>query len=151
MGNQYINNREFETIINKFLTAKKNIKSNKSEYDKLQKELAIVFYLLADNIIKAFNFKLIDHEDALQEGVMICFEKIDRFCPEKGKAFNYMTTCCLNHYRQLYRTAKSYMELKNRFQDFIAKKTLENLLQHTNKVKRTSFKKMEQYNSEKYN
>lgn len=63
---------------------------------------------------------------------MICFEKVDRFNPnyigkngQKAKAFNYLTTCCLNHYRQLYRTAKNYIELKKRYQDFIAKKQLE--------------------------
>jgi hypothetical protein len=47
--------------------------------------------------------------------VMICFEKIDRFDPRKGKAFNYMTTCILNHFRQLYRTARNYNELKKKY------------------------------------
>ncbi len=46
---------------------------------------------------------------------MICFDKIDRFDPSKGKAFNYMTTCILNHYRQLYRTARNYNELQRKF------------------------------------
>jgi DNA-directed RNA polymerase specialized sigma24 family protein len=62
---------------------------------------------------------LIDQDDAVQEGVMICFEKIDRFDPKKGKAFNYMTTCILNHFRQLYRTARNYNELKRKYLDFI--------------------------------
>ena len=63
---------------------------------------------------------------------MICFEKVDRFNPnfvgkngQKAKAFNYLTTCCLNHYRQLYRTAKNYIELKKRYQDFVTKKHME--------------------------
>jgi DNA-directed RNA polymerase specialized sigma24 family protein len=55
----------------------------------------------------------------VQEGVMICFEKIDRFDPKKGKAFNYMTTCVLNHFRQLYRTARNYNELKRKYLDFV--------------------------------
>ncbi len=129
MGTQYINNKEFEGTIEKFLRAKRNIRKNRLEYEAAQQHLAEVFYLLAENIIRAFNFKLIDRDDALQEGVMICFEKIDRFRPEKGKAFNYMTTCCLNHYRQLYRTAKNYLELKKRYQEFITKKTLEIITQ----------------------
>jgi DNA-directed RNA polymerase specialized sigma24 family protein len=125
MGAEYLNNKVFEGIIKKFLKAKRNIQRNRREYEQAQRELTDAFYLLAENIIRAFNFQLIDRDDALQEGVMICFEKIDRFRPEKGKAFNYMTTCCLNHYRQLYRTAKNYIELKRRYQDFIAKKQLE--------------------------
>ena len=30
-----------------------------------------------------------------------------------------MTTCILNHYRQLYRTARNYNELKRKYQDFL--------------------------------
>lgn len=132
MPTEYIDNRAFESIIERFKTAKKNARRNAVEYDLAAKDLTEVFYLLAENIIKAFNFQLIDKDDALQEGVMICFEKVDRFDPnfigkngQKAKAFNYLTTCCLNHYRQLYRTAKNYIELKKRYQDFIAKKQLD--------------------------
>lgn len=59
----------------------------------------------------------------MQEFVMICFDKMERFDPnyigksgKKAKAFNYMTTCILNHYRQLYRSARNYNELKKKFQ-----------------------------------
>lgn len=130
LGTQYLNNKEFEETIKKFLAAKK--KRNRKAYQAAQRELATAFYLLAENIIRAFNFQLIDKDDALQEGVMICFEKIDRYDPnhvgkngQKSKAFNYMTTCCLNHYRQLYRTAKNYIELKKRYQEFISKQSFE--------------------------
>jgi DNA-directed RNA polymerase specialized sigma subunit len=84
-----------------------------------QKELAIAFYTLSENIVRYAKFNLIDIDDAVQEGVMICFEKIDRFDPEKGKAFNYMTTCILNHFRQMYRTARNYNELKKRYLDWV--------------------------------
>jgi DNA-directed RNA polymerase specialized sigma24 family protein len=132
MGTEYLNNRVFESIIERFMKCKKNVRRNRVEYDAAAKELTDAFYLLAENIIKAFNFQLIDKDDALQEGVMICFEKVDRFNPnyigkngQKAKAFNYLTTCCLNHYRQLYRTAKNYIELKRRYQEFVSKKQLE--------------------------
>lgn len=132
MATEYLNNKAFEGIIERFMSAKKNARRNQIEYDLAAKDLTDAFYLLAENIIRAFNFQLIDKDDALQEGVMICFEKVDRFNPnyigkngQKAKAFNYLTTCCLNHYRQLYRTAKNYIELKKRYQDFIAKKQLE--------------------------
>lgn len=88
-------------------------------FDDAQKELATAFYTLSENIVRYAKFNLIDQDDAIQEGVMICFEKIDRFDPAKGKAFNYMTTCILNHFRQLYRTARNYNELKKKYHDFM--------------------------------
>jgi DNA-directed RNA polymerase specialized sigma subunit len=93
-------------------------KEANKNYIESQNQLAISFLKLSENIVKYAKFNLIDMYDAIQEGVMICFEKIDRFDPIKGKAFNYMTTCCLNHFRQLYRTAKNYNELKKRFAEF---------------------------------
>jgi DNA-directed RNA polymerase specialized sigma subunit len=90
-----------------------------AQFDAAQQDLAAAFYTLSENIVKYAKFNLIDEDDAIQEGVLICFEKIDRFDPSKGKAFNYMTTCILNHFRQLYRTAKNYNDLKKRYHDFI--------------------------------
>lgn len=89
------------------------------KYHESQDELAIAFYTLSENIVRYAKFNLIDQDDAIQEGVMICFEKIDRFDPKKGKAFNYMTTCILNHFRQLYRTARNYNELKRKYLDYV--------------------------------
>ena len=87
-----------------------------------QQQLASAFYLLSQNIANWAKFSGIDIDDAIQEGVLICFEKIDRFDPRKGKAFNYMSTCCLNHYRQLYRGARNYNELKKRYHKFLQDK-----------------------------
>lgn len=88
-------------------------------FHEVQDELATAFYTLSENIVRYAKFNLIDQDDAVQEGVMICFEKIDRFDSRKGKAFNYMTTCILNHFRQLYRTARNYNELKRKYLDWI--------------------------------
>jgi DNA-directed RNA polymerase specialized sigma subunit len=88
-------------------------------YSESKQQLALAFLTLSENIVRYAKFNLIDIDDAIQEGVMICFEKIDRFDPIKGKAFNYMTTCILNHYRQLYRTARNYNELKKKYHDFL--------------------------------
>jgi DNA-directed RNA polymerase specialized sigma subunit len=90
-----------------------------SDFQVVQDELALAFYTLSQNIVRYAKFNLIDQDDAVQEGVMICFEKIDRFDPEKGKAFNYMTTCILNHFRQLYRAARNYNELKKKYLDWL--------------------------------
>jgi len=86
-----------------------------TEHDEAKKHLAIAFFTLSENIVRYAKFQLIDQDDAVQEGVMICFEKINRFDPRKGKAFNYMTTCILNHFRQLYRSARNYNELKKKY------------------------------------
>lgn len=105
-------------------------KSANSMYEETKQQLAIAFLTLSENIVRYAKFNLIDIDDAIQEGVMICFEKIDRFDPVKGKAFNYMTTCILNHYRQLYRTARNYNELKKKYHDFLQCQVERVLLKH---------------------
>lgn len=95
------------------------------DFKESQSLLATAFYTLSENIVRYAKFNLIDMDDAIQEGVMICFEKIDRFNPEIGKAFNYMTTCILNHFRQLYRTARNYNELKKKYHDFLLQSCVE--------------------------
>ncbi len=89
------------------------------DHDESKSKLAVAFFTLSENIVRYAKFQLIDTDDAVQEGVMICFDKIDRFDSRKGKAFNYMTTCILNHFRQLYRTARNYNELKKKYLNHI--------------------------------
>lgn len=148
MGEEYLNNKNLEKIILLFQKIKrdKNLynllfndlnKRNESidmitnkvvdinkSYEQVQKNLAYAFYILTNNIVRYAKFNLIDQDDAVQEGVLICFEKLDKFDPRVGKAFNYMTTCILNHFKQLYRSAKNYNELKRKFQDFNNSKKL---------------------------
>lgn len=90
-----------------------------ADHEDSRQKLAIAFFTLSENIVRYAKFQLIDADDAIQEGVMICFDKIDRFDSRKGKAFNYMTTCILNHFRQLYRTARNYNELKKKYLNHI--------------------------------
>jgi len=85
------------------------------EFRASQKILAEAFYTLSKNIVRYAKFSNIDEDDAIQEGVLICFERVEKFDPTKGKAFNYLTTCILNHFRQLWRTAKNYNELKKKY------------------------------------
>jgi DNA-directed RNA polymerase specialized sigma subunit len=106
---KYENNKEdLKNKVNLYKSANQN-------HDDAKKHLAIAFFTLSENIVRYAKFQLIDIDDAVQEGVMICFEKINRFDPRKGKAFNYMTTCILNHFRQLYRSARNYNELKKKY------------------------------------
>lgn len=151
--NEYLNNKNFEKIINQFQETKRNkkkleilikeiqetinrkkirkindifnkkilkekenlLKENMNSHENSKEKLATAFFTLSENIVRYAKFQLIDADDAVQEGTMICFEKIDRFDSRKGKAFNYMTTCILNHFRQLYRTARNYNELKKKY------------------------------------
>lgn len=102
------------------LEGKRELLSNcLSSHEESKQKLAVAFFTLSENIVRYAKFQLIDADDAIQEGVMICFDKIDRFDSRKGKAFNYMTTCILNHFRQLYRTARNYNELKKKYLNHI--------------------------------
>ena len=152
MSNEYLNNKTFEKLIINFQLTKKNklkyeilnadiqkqkelskqnlfIPANEphtsqKEHHLAQVELAKAFYTLSQNIVKYAKFSHIDEDDSIQEGVVICFERAEKFDPSKGKAFNYMTTCILNHFKQLYRAAKNYQELKRRINDMYQKAML---------------------------
>lgn len=111
--------RKVDSLENKIALKAKEESLNKAvrEHEECKGTLASAFFTLSENIVRYAKFQLIDADDAVQEGVMICFDKIDRFDSRKGKAFNYMTTCILNHFRQLYRTARNYNELKKKYLD----------------------------------
>lgn len=118
----------------------KRYKEACEEFHESQDDLAILFYTLSEKIVQYAKFQFIDDDDAVQEGVVICFEKVDRFDPEyvgkngqKAKAFNYMTTCILNHFRQLYRTARNYQELKKKYLDYLQTE-LEKIVIHNGKI-----------------
>jgi hypothetical protein len=156
LSNEYLNNRVFEAIIERYQksqrerakyeliiedideaggkprTAKRveakqarmaaarvRLEAAVKECKECERELAYAFYTLAEEIVQWRKFTLIDEDDAVQEGVLTCFEKVARFDPAKGSAFNYLTTCVLNHYRQMWRTARNYNELKIKYQDFL--------------------------------
>jgi DNA-directed RNA polymerase specialized sigma subunit len=85
-----------------------------------EKALAANFYTLSENIVRWAKFQLLEPEDGVQEGVMICFEKIARFDPRKGAAFNYLTTCIYNHLKQMYRTNRNFNELKKKYHEFLS-------------------------------
>jgi hypothetical protein len=114
-------NRNIDLSSSNLDLKKRQSKLNESNeiHDSFKNKLALAFFTLSENIVRYAKFQLIDFDDAIQEGVMICFDKIDRFDSRKGKAFNYMTTCILNHFRQLYRTARNYNDFKRRYLNHI--------------------------------
>ena len=105
------------------------------EFSDSQKELATAFYTLSEHLVRYAKDIIVDTDDAIQEGVMICFEKIDRFNPEKGKAFNYMTTCILNHFRQIYRTSRNYKLLKEKYREFMCSKLNHTIIKNGQRIR----------------
>lgn len=88
----------------------------------MDEQLATAVYLLADNMLQTFKFS-IDKDDARQEAICHAFATFPKFQKDKGKAFNYFTTCIMNHWRQVYRTQKNYTELKNKLLKRLAEQT----------------------------
>lgn len=86
---------------------------------KAAEELAPVFMLLAERLARTFKFA-VDRDDAIQEGVLTCLQKLHKFNPESGsKAFNYYTTIILNHWRQLYRSKVNYSKAKEGYLQYL--------------------------------
>lgn len=108
-----------KTLRNPLIVDTQEIAEADSAFSDAQRVLASAFYTLSQNIVRYAKFSHIDEDDAIQEGVLICFERAEKFDPRKGKAFNYLTTCILNHFRQLWRSARNYQELKKRYNDLI--------------------------------
>jgi hypothetical protein len=103
------------TVKIELIVSNEDVVAAYDDFRAAQKILADAFYTLSKNIVRYAKFSNIDEDDAIQEGVLICFERVEKFDPTKGKAFNYLTTCILNHFRQLWRTAKNYNELKKKY------------------------------------
>jgi len=82
------NHKKFHSIVVKYQN------NNKLYTDEFAKAL----YELAEELIDYFNKSPnanIDKDDATQDCVMMGYDKVKRFDPSKGKAFNFFTTCML--------------------------------------------------------
>lgn len=95
------------------------LKKSKTTYEESQTNLATAFYVLSQNLARYAKDIIIDTDDTVQEGVLICLLKIDKFKPGKGKAFSYFTSVILNNSKQMYRSHKVYKLLKERYKDFL--------------------------------
>ena len=117
MGIPYLNNKDFEELILKFSKLTKRHK----QYKIVQAQITENFYILVKNIQSSFKFA-IDADDCIQEGVLICLTKLHCFDPSKGKAFNYFTTTILNHFRQIYRKQKCFLDFKVKYKNDLMNK-----------------------------
>jgi DNA-directed RNA polymerase specialized sigma subunit len=97
---------------------KNHLNQARLDFEEAESQLATDFFSLSERLAKYYNYQRIEIDDAIQEGVVICFDKIERFVPGRGKAFNYMTTCISNHFKQLHRTSKNYSDLKDKYREY---------------------------------
>jgi len=139
MGIEYLNNKAFETIIDKFRSAPEGTE----EFLQAQNELTEAFYLLSKNILRGFRFQLVDKDDAIQDGVMLCLEKLHRFDKNKGKCFAYFSAILINSCKQNYRTAKNYNDLKVRYHVHLSEKTEEEFISAYKSRKKKGYKKQD--------
>lgn len=96
-------NLEFEKAICDYLDGKIN-----------KEKLSEAFYWVAERVVNYFDSE-IEKEDAIQECIIICWEKLPRYNRQKGVAWNFFTTISLGLLRQTYRNKKNYQELKKEF------------------------------------
>jgi DNA-directed RNA polymerase specialized sigma subunit len=107
---------------------------SKINYEIQQSNLANAFYTLAEHLARYAKDIITDSDDAIQESVLTCFEKIDKFHPNKGKAFSYFTSVMLNSSRQMYRSYKGYKLLKERYKDFLNCKIGETIIKNGKEI-----------------
>jgi len=92
--NNYINNKEFEKLVQHCQLERDDKEANE--------ELCRVFYVLADNILKRYNFNFTQKDDVdgiRQDMVLQAFDKLELFDRQRGTAFNWFTTIMLNKIR----------------------------------------------------
>ena len=106
-----ITNEELESIVIQYKDCPGDIAANN--------KLADAFYRLAEKVVDYIKFPLLDKDDAKQECVLLGFQKIDRYDPTKGRAFNFFTTIMLGHLRPIYRAARNFQELKERYKKYL--------------------------------
>jgi len=136
---EYLNNKKLEECIHRYRSLL-NDADKKQEFSDAQLELTKSFYLLAEKIYLAYKYMFannVEWEEALQEGTVICFEKIHRFNPEIGRAFPFFTQIILNHFKQLCRSAINYRNLTLKYHQHLCEK-LENPHFHILKSKNKS-------------
>lgn len=154
--------KKYQFLLEDFDTSVKNLeKKNKTtdlppvkellseaykNFKQVENDITESFYILSSNVYKYKKFNL-DIDDAVQEGVLACFDKIDRFNPVYGKAFSYLTTCIINHMRQMYRSIKSYNDFKKKYHvNFVEQVTDQKLNKYLEEVMRKQLDKFDFYN-----
>jgi DNA-directed RNA polymerase sigma subunit (sigma70/sigma32) len=108
-----------------------------TEFHNASKELlAESFMILAERLARTYtnNATGVSIEDAMQEAVMVCFEKVGKFNPKSGKAFNYLTTCIINHFRQIFRTNNTFIKLKKKYLCYLQEQ-IETIFYRNGKIK----------------
>ena len=105
-GKHYINNKEFQEVIEGYL-------NDPAEYES---RLCELLDLLITNILMSFKFN-VDFDDAKQECFLLVFKTLKNFNPENGSAFNYFTTVIVNNLKLMFTKNKKYREKIMKYQE----------------------------------
>lgn len=138
---EYLNNKKLEECIHRYRSVHGNPKK-KPEFAEAELELTKSFYLLAEKIFLAYKYIFahnVDWEDALQEGTVICFEKIHRFNPSIGRAFPFFTQIIVNHFKQLCRTSINQKNLTIKYHQHLVNQSNDPYLRSKNNIKNDLF------------
>ena len=89
--------------------------------DETGRELGVAFSVM---IMRLFEFMgdrmaLVQTVETIRQCVYSCFEKIPRYDPTKGKAFNYFTTIILCQLRQRFRSHQNEMARDKKWLKFL--------------------------------
>lgn len=118
----YINNSELKEQLLNYVKIKELVGQRATK--QRRKRLAVAGDALARSVMliaRGFNsrYKILkddaDEDDFVQDAVITLLAKAQRFDPEKGRAFNYVTTILHNLALCNSRTGSNYEKLKHSF------------------------------------
>ena len=83
-------------------------------------ELGSAFLLLVKQLLDYMDgMAVVKTTETIRQCVYSCFEKISRYDPTKGKAFNYFTTIILCQLRQRFRSHQNEMARDKKWLKFL--------------------------------
>ncbi len=105
--NHYVNNAEFEELIERW---------QETQCPELLETITTDYlYVISYHIVKTFRFKLLDEQDALQDGALAGLKAIQYWRRGKGLAFNLATTCILNELRGRFKSETQRITLLEKY------------------------------------
>lgn len=110
---KYMSNDVFEQIATKY-------RCNPTENN--GKELGEAFDILFENIVKIFGAgNLVGSivKNSKKDIIFSCFDRVEKFDPDKGNAYSYFATIVLNQMRKTYLTYKNRLEKEKKYGTYV--------------------------------
>lgn len=124
----YINEDKFKQLITQY-------KNNPND-EAVANELSEMFYKLVNGVINGTSLKYfskytsLSREDLLQQGVLKCFQELDKFDPQRGNAFSFFSVI-VKYELILYINKNLFF---SEFSEHQYTRWLENLVDNTEKL-----------------